>query len=537
MDDEYDVIVLGTGMKDTLLSGLMSVAGKKVLHMDRNGYYGGESASLNLNQMFEKYANGTTPPPELGSSRDYNIDLIPKFMMASGASRRRPPREPPSSWARAAAHGQRGVLPVARGPVLVCSRRVGLDAFPRARDPCRSCRERSSPRRRAAAPHRARSDRAGKLVKMLLYSKTTHYLEFKQIDGSYVFKKGSVYKVPVTETEALSSGLMGLFEKRRFRNFLIYVQEYDHANPGTYKNRDLTRMTSAELIKDFGLVDETVDFIGHAIALYSDDGYLTKPALDLVRRCKLYSTSLAQYGKSPYIYPLYGLGELPQAFSRLSAVHGGVYMLNKVVDKLEYDEHGRVCGVTSEGATAKCKMVIGDPSYFLQDGKVKQTGQVIRMVCIMSNPVPNTNNADSCQIIIPQSQIGRKNDIYITCLGSSNSVAPAGKYVVIVSSTVETAEPVKELAPALKLLGKPDKIFALLNNIYEPINDFAKDGCFITPSFDATSHFESSVNDVLAVYEKIMSTLPEAERKVRASGGARELRGARSARARRVRPD
>jgi len=84
MDEEYDVIVLGTGLKDTLLSGLMSVAGKKVLHMDRNGYYGGESASLNLNQMFEKYANGTQPPPELGSSRDYNIDLIPKFIMASG---------------------------------------------------------------------------------------------------------------------------------------------------------------------------------------------------------------------------------------------------------------------------------------------------------------------------------------------------------------------------------------------------------------------------------------------------------------------
>lgn len=84
MDDEYDVIVLGTGMKDTLLSGLMSVAGKKVLHMDRNSYYGGESASLNLNQMFEKYGNGEQPPAELGSSRDYNIDLIPKFMMASG---------------------------------------------------------------------------------------------------------------------------------------------------------------------------------------------------------------------------------------------------------------------------------------------------------------------------------------------------------------------------------------------------------------------------------------------------------------------
>ena len=33
-------------LQECILSGLLSVAGKKVLHMDRNKYYGGESASL-----------------------------------------------------------------------------------------------------------------------------------------------------------------------------------------------------------------------------------------------------------------------------------------------------------------------------------------------------------------------------------------------------------------------------------------------------------------------------------------------------------
>ncbi|TNN30901.1 Rab GDP dissociation inhibitor beta [Liparis tanakae] len=59
MDEEYDVIVLGTGLTDQsraataqsrkvecILSGIMSVKGKKVLHMDRNSYYGAESASI-----------------------------------------------------------------------------------------------------------------------------------------------------------------------------------------------------------------------------------------------------------------------------------------------------------------------------------------------------------------------------------------------------------------------------------------------------------------------------------------------------------
>jgi len=51
MDEEYDAIVLGTGLKECIISGLLSVDGYKVLHIDRNNYYGGQSASLNLNQV------------------------------------------------------------------------------------------------------------------------------------------------------------------------------------------------------------------------------------------------------------------------------------------------------------------------------------------------------------------------------------------------------------------------------------------------------------------------------------------------------
>ena len=35
MDEEYDCIVLGTGLTECILSGMLSVSGKKVLHMDR----------------------------------------------------------------------------------------------------------------------------------------------------------------------------------------------------------------------------------------------------------------------------------------------------------------------------------------------------------------------------------------------------------------------------------------------------------------------------------------------------------------------
>lgn len=41
------------------------------------------------------------------------------------------------------------------------------------------------------------------------------------------------------------------------------------------------------LSRKYGLGDDTIDFIGHALALYTDDGYLDQPAMDFVKRMKV----------------------------------------------------------------------------------------------------------------------------------------------------------------------------------------------------------------------------------------------------------
>lgn len=330
MDEEYDCIVLGTGLKECILSGMLSVSGKKVLHIDRNKYYGGESASITpLEDFFDKFNLPKESVPEYGRSRDWNVDLIPKFLMANG-----------------------------------------------------------------------------ELVKLLIHTGVTRYLEFKSLEGSYVYKAGKIYKVPASETEALGSSLMGMFEKRRFRNFLIFVQDFNKDDPKTWKEIDPYNTTAAQLYEKHGLDKETADFTGHALALYRDDDYLNQPCLDMIRRIKLYHDSLARYGKSPYLYPLYGLGELPQGFARLSAIYGGTYMLDKQVDEIIFDESGKVSGVRSGEEIAKCKQVYCDPSYV--PDRVKRVGQVVRCICLLNHPIPNTKDALSCQIIIPQKQVGRK---------------------------------------------------------------------------------------------------------------------------------
>jgi len=96
-----------------------------------------------------------------------------------------------------------------------------------------------------------------------------------------------------------------------------------------------------------------------------------------------------------------------ECLSRLSAIYGGTYMLDKPISSLAYDANGKVTGVVAGEETAKTAMVIGDPAYF--PDKTKKVGSVVRAICILRHPIPDTEDADSCQIIIPQSQVGRKN--------------------------------------------------------------------------------------------------------------------------------
>ncbi|KAL0484289.1 Rab GDP dissociation inhibitor Gdi1 [Acrasis kona] len=425
MDGEYDVVVLGTGLTECIISGLMSVNQKKVLHLDRNQYYGGESASLPLDQLYEKFRTGIKPPESFGRSRDYNIDLIPKFLMATG-----------------------------------------------------------------------------KLVKILRLTGVTRYnMKFLLIDGSYVYRKGKVYKVPATAMEVATTSLLGMFEKRYVKNLLTYVHNYDVNDPKTHENMDLTKVTMGEVYKKYGVSGDSIDFLGHSVALHPTDDYLNKPALDTVNRLKLYADSLAQYGKSPYVYPEYGLGELPQVFARLCAVYGGTYMLEKPVARIVYDDEGKVCGVESQGEVAKCKAVVGDPSYFTE--KVRKVGQTIRVICILNHPVASCDNNKSFQLIIPQNQVGRKHDIYVCGTSFVHKSAPEGKYIAIVSTTVETNNPEAEVKVGLDLLNPIlDRFVYVLDN-YEPIEDGSKDNVFISKSYDASTHFESCADDVVSIYERL----------------------------------
>jgi Rab GDP dissociation inhibitor len=83
-------------------------------------------------------------------------------------------------------------------------------------------------------------------------------------------------------------------------------------------------------------------------------------------------------------------------------------------------------------------------------------------------------------------------------------VCAQGLRIVIVSTTVETENPEAEIQPALALLGgNIMEMFVSVSDLHEPTNNAGAESLFITKSYDATSHFESSSKDVLAIYEAI----------------------------------
>ena len=96
----------------------------------------------------------------------------------------------------------------------------------------------------------------------------------------------------------------------------------------------------------------------------------------------------------------------------------------------------------------------------------------------MDHPIPNTKDALSTQIIIPQKQVNRSSgnahvepkfyvqvvatadvyfscraDIYISMVSYTHQVAAKGWFIAMVSTTVETNNPEAEIKPALDLLG------------------------------------------------------------------------------------
>ena len=86
----------------------------------------------------------------------------------------------------------------------------------------------------------------------------------------------------------------------------------------------------------------------------------------------------------------------------------------------------------------------------------------------------------------------------------SHLICAKGIYVVSISTTIETANPMQEIQPAIDLLGPILDMFVSQSTLFDPLEDGKASNLWISKSYDPSSHFEVASNDILEIYEKIV---------------------------------
>ena len=186
-DDNYDIVIEGTGLTESILAAAASWAGKKVLHVEKNTFYGSHWAALSIDQI-DTWAQENAGTGLSDCMRELTcLDSMPY----SSAKLERLPTSSLSSPSP-----------------LQSSRAYSLDLSPRLLY-CSSY-----------------------LVSCLANTRLSQYLEFKALEHIFVLKKSAneeitLEKVPSSREDVFTSSL-SLQEKRKLMKFLNFALSVDN---------------------------------------------------------------------------------------------------------------------------------------------------------------------------------------------------------------------------------------------------------------------------------------------------------------------
>ena len=341
----FDCVVVGTGLTESLIAAAVARAGKSVLHLDANSYYGARDATLNLSDTAAFLRRGECPDGSLlhsGTSagvRNLQLQHVPEQpRQVSYVADAEPPKS-----------------------ALAVSHRYSLDLMPRL------------------------LLSAGEMVDALRASGVSEYIEFKplvsalygegvaaQADGAPGGGGGAaawLRRVPCAKADIFSSSDIPLVQKRQLMRFLQSCVALQGDLEPAVTQRPQARAapdsapvapaesaatgTILEFIRRQRLSPALTDMMLYSIlqlpapppvtpasAAAAPPASLIPSAVDGVCVINRHLRSLGVYGPTAYLSCMYGLSELPQGFCRLCAVRGGVYMLNTGPLNLELDDEG-----------------------------------------------------------------------------------------------------------------------------------------------------------------------------------------------------
>jgi len=165
-----------------------------------------------------------------------------------------------------------------------------------------------------------------------------------------------------------------------------------------------------------------------------------------LKATKKFLSSLGRFGNTPFLWSMYGSGELPQAFCRLCAVFGGTYYLGRSVDGIivnTSEQTKKVEGILTQGLRISCKhLIMGSsncPQTLLQecDWDTRDI-RMRRKICLLSDSISPMEKEQLTFVNLPpviegdnsQTKELAKHQTFVQEVGFGPAACPRGMYVL-----------------------------------------------------------------------------------------------------------
>ena len=263
----------------------------------------------------------------------------------------------------------------------------------------------------------------GLLVENLISANISHYAEFKIISRILTYMNGVIEEVPCSRSDVFSSELLNVLEKRALMRFMTFCLTFEDC-PEQYES--FKDKPFVDFLKSRKLTTNLQHIILNAIA-----GVRAKTStFSGLKATQNFLRSLGRYGNTPFLWSLYGAGELPQAFCRMCAVFGGIYCLRKTVKSLVLDEDGKKClaVISEDNQRLNTQWLVMETSYVPAVFKIATHSMKSRAVLITDRSLKPAEREHICMLTIPGHSDGHP--VRVIELPPSSMACPESLYVV-----------------------------------------------------------------------------------------------------------
>lgn len=381
--DQCDVLVVGTGLQESILAAALSWQGTQVLHIDNKPYYGDSSSTMTIEQLKKWCA-------------DVNQGKIPHFQDAQI------------------------YIPGGKLSNQFNSRDYGIDLTPKIMF-CQS-----------------------DLLTLLVKSRVYRYLEFQSLSNFHVFENDDFQQKvnATTKQDIFTDKSLSLITKRylmKFLKFILLDSDYkQRVKP--YANEPIQKF----LAEEFKLEDPQIKEFVFSIGLSYKEDINTKEALIKIKR---FLSSFDVYGKFPCMVSKYGgPGELAQGFCRSAAVAGTTYKLNtNLVDfdpmsKIAHFDDGSHIKINEKVIISPTQLPKFLQSSYNQVTEGLQPHFVTRLVTVVRRDCKEwiSHNESLAIVVFPPHSLPTENaySVQVMIQNGNSGVCPEGQSVWF-SQTVE----------------------------------------------------------------------------------------------------